>query len=205
MRHQRSWPGLRLTRSHQVRLLPADSAGIHRVDLAAARDRAGGVYRRIVRRCGAQLAANRLVVNRAPPGNLTIGPRAPLLILAVSAQRGAIADVQASTSVLIRGDRYGIRILLCGRAYLCRSGLTSMQPEVLADPLGRGPALDRRAVALANVRWFRAMAWRALRDGRAQGELRAFNARTAARIVLRQAKRDALVSSLMTNALAAGR
>jgi hypothetical protein len=80
-----------------------------------------------------------------------------------------------------------------------------MQPEVLADPHGRGPALDRRAVALANVRWFRAMAWRALRDGRPQGELRASNARAAARIVLRQARRDALVNRLVTNALAIGR
>lgn len=79
-----------------------------------------------------------------------------------------------------------------------------MPPEVLADPHGRGLALDRRAVALANVRWFRAMAWRALHDGRAQGELRAANARAAARIVLRQARRDALVNRLVANALSVG-
>lgn len=77
-----------------------------------------------------------------------------------------------------------------------------MQPEVLTDSHGRGPALDRRAVALANVRWFRAMAWRALRDGGPQGVLRAANARAAARIVLRQARRDALVNRLVTDALA---
>jgi hypothetical protein len=77
-----------------------------------------------------------------------------------------------------------------------------MHPEVSADPQGRGAALDRRAIALANVRWFRAMAWRALRDGRAQGELRASNARAAARIVLRQARRDALVNRLVSNAMA---
>ena len=80
-----------------------------------------------------------------------------------------------------------------------------MQTEALADPHGRGPALDRRTVALANVRWFRAMAWRALRDGGPQGELRAANARAAARIVLRQARRDSVVNQLVTNALAVGR
>ena len=80
-----------------------------------------------------------------------------------------------------------------------------MHPEVLADPHERGPALDRRAVALANVRWFRAMAWRALRDGQPHGRLRATHARAAARIVLRQARRDALVYRLVTDALAAGR
>lgn len=77
-----------------------------------------------------------------------------------------------------------------------------MQTEVLADPHGRGPALDRRAVALANIRWFRAMAWRALRDGGPQGVLRAANAREAARIVLCHARRDAMVNRLMIDALA---
>lgn len=79
-----------------------------------------------------------------------------------------------------------------------------MQTEILAEPHGRGPALDRRAVALANVRWFRAMAWRALRDGQPHGRLRATHARAAARIVLRQARRDALVNQLVTDALAVG-
>ena len=79
-----------------------------------------------------------------------------------------------------------------------------MQTEAFADPRGRGPALDRRAVALANVRWFRAMAWRALRDGQPHGRLRATHARAAAWIVLRQAKRDALVNRLVTDALAVG-
>ena len=64
-------------------------------------------------------------------------------------------------------------------------------------------ALHRRAVALANVRWFRAMAWRALRDGGPQGELRAANSRAAARIVLRQAKREAIVGRMAREALQA--
>lgn len=79
-----------------------------------------------------------------------------------------------------------------------------MQTEILADPHGRGPALNRRSVALANVRWFRAMAWRALRDGQPHGQLRANHARVAARIVLRQARRDALVNRLVTDALGVG-
>ncbi|MEE7450027.1 hypothetical protein MRF4_20670 [Methylobacterium radiotolerans] len=68
----------------------------------------------------------------------------------------------------------------------------------------RGPQSNHRAVALANVRWFRDMAWRALRDGSPQGLLRAANARAAARIVLRQARRDALVNRRVTDALAVG-
>lgn len=77
--------------------------------------------------------------------------------------------------------------------------LTLTAPE----PIVRGALAERRAVAIANVRWFRAMAWRALRDGRPQAELRAANARAAARIVLLQAKRDALVSRMAKAALAA--
>jgi hypothetical protein len=61
----------------------------------------------------------------------------------------------------------------------------------------------RRAVAIANANWFRAMAWRALRGGLPKAELRAANARAAARIVLRQARRDALVSRIANEALAA--
>jgi hypothetical protein len=79
-----------------------------------------------------------------------------------------------------------------------------MQPEVLTGPRQRGPHSAHHAVALANIRWFRAMAWRALRDGSPQGLLRAANARAAARIVLQQAKRDALVNRLVTDALAVG-
>lgn len=77
--------------------------------------------------------------------------------------------------------------------------LTLTAPE----PITRGAFAERRAVAIANAHWFRAMAWRALRDGRPQGELRAANARAAARIVLRQAKRDALVNRMASAALAA--
>jgi len=70
------------------------------------------------------------------------------------------------------------------------------------EPSTRGSVLDRRSIALANARWFRAMAWRALRDGAPKGELRAANARAAARIALGQARRDALVNRLVTDALA---
>ena len=73
-----------------------------------------------------------------------------------------------------------------------------------------GPASDdvrggmhRREVALANIRWFRAMAWRALRDGGPKAELRAANARAAARILLRQARREAVVGRMAREALAA--
>lgn len=60
----------------------------------------------------------------------------------------------------------------------------------------------RRAIAIGNANWFRAVAWKALRDGGPKAELRAANARTAARIVLRQARRDALVHRITTDALA---
>jgi hypothetical protein len=53
--------------------------------------------------------------------------------------------------------------------------------------------MERRAIAITNANWFRALAWKALRDGGPKSELRASNARTAARIVLRQARRDARV------------
>ncbi|TXM99647.1 hypothetical protein FV242_24740 [Methylobacterium sp. WL64] len=69
-------------------------------------------------------------------------------------------------------------------------------------PPACGSVADRRAIALANAQWFRAMAWRALRDGSPRGDIRAANARAAARIVIRQAKRDALVNRLVTDALA---
>jgi hypothetical protein len=60
----------------------------------------------------------------------------------------------------------------------------------------------RRAVALANAKLFRALAWRALRDGNTNGALRAANARTAACIVIQQAKREALVNRMAMDALA---
>ncbi|MGH1587858.1 hypothetical protein ACRBEV_05255 [Methylobacterium phyllosphaerae] len=60
----------------------------------------------------------------------------------------------------------------------------------------------RRATAVANAKWFHAMAWRALHDGAPKGELRAANARAAARIVIRQAKREALISRMAHEALA---
>ncbi|MGH1588016.1 hypothetical protein ACRBEV_06260 [Methylobacterium phyllosphaerae] len=66
-----------------------------------------------------------------------------------------------------------------------------------------GGALHRRAVALANIRWFRALAQRAVRDGGPQAQLRAANARAAARIILRQAKREAVVGRIARDALAA--
>ncbi|WP_457103895.1 hypothetical protein [Methylobacterium sp. P5_C11] len=71
-----------------------------------------------------------------------------------------------------------------------------MGSVALEKPLDVGGPLSRRAAALANIRWFRALAWRALRDGGPQAEMRAANARAAARIVLRQAKRDAVVARL---------
>ncbi|KIU37210.1 hypothetical protein ABID82_003473 [Methylobacterium sp. PvP062] len=76
-----------------------------------------------------------------------------------------------------------------------------MMSGTLEKPLDVGGPLSRRAAALANVRWFRALAWRALRDGGPRAELRASNARAAARIVLRQAKREALVARLARQAL----
>ena len=79
-----------------------------------------------------------------------------------------------------------------------------MQNTIVPSPRQRGPITHHRTVAIANIRWFRAMAWRALRDGQPHAELRAANARTAARIVLRQARRDAMVDRLMTDALAVG-
>jgi hypothetical protein len=63
----------------------------------------------------------------------------------------------------------------------------------------------RRAVALANAKWFRALAWRALRDGHLNGPLRAANARAAARIVIQQARREALIHRMAIDALAPDR
>jgi hypothetical protein len=75
--------------------------------------------------------------------------------------------------------------------------LTLTAPE----PSNQGRYAERRSIALANVNWFRRLAWRALRDGSPQGALRAAAARAAARIVIRQAKRDALISRMAREAL----
>ena len=64
---------------------------------------------------------------------------------------------------------------------------------IAPDAIKYNSFASRRAIAIGNANLFRAMASRALRDGKPHGEMRARNARTAARIVLRQARRDALV------------
>jgi hypothetical protein len=45
-------------------------------------------------------------------------------------------------------------------------------------------------VAISDANIFRALAWRALRDGAPKAALRAANARAAARIILRHARED---------------
>jgi hypothetical protein len=77
-----------------------------------------------------------------------------------------------------------------------------MSTRITAASVNLGGALHRRAVALANIRWFRALARRAVRDGGPQAHLRAANAHAAARIILRQAKREAMVSRMARDALA---
>ena len=67
-----------------------------------------------------------------------------------------------------------------------------MAALTLTRPVANDGILHRRRVALANVRWFRAMARRALQDGAPLAASRAADARTAARLVLQQAKRDRL-------------
>lgn len=88
------------------------------------------------------------------------------------------------------------------QAWAGRSGLEAMLVLSAPESIKRGAFAERRATAIANANWFRALAWRALRDGQPRGELRAANARFAARIVLRQAKRDAQVNKLVMEALA---
>ena len=78
-----------------------------------------------------------------------------------------------------------------------------MASVTLEKPLDVGGPISRRAAALANAKWFRALAWRALREGGPQAELRAANARAAARIIVRQAKREAIVARLARAAQAA--
>ncbi|CAM2780688.1 MULTISPECIES: hypothetical protein [Methylobacterium] len=80
-----------------------------------------------------------------------------------------------------------------------------MAAATVEKPLDVGGPISRRAAALANVKWFRALASRVLREGGPQATLRAANARAAARIILRQAKRDALVNRMAREALQADR
>jgi hypothetical protein len=75
--------------------------------------------------------------------------------------------------------------------------MTSASP----GPLLSGSALHRRAVAVSNAKWFRALAWRALRDGAPKADLRAANARAAARIILRRAREDAARTRPMIDAV----
>jgi hypothetical protein len=84
-----------------------------------------------------------------------------------------------------------------------QSGIEPMPSVAAEKPLDVGGPISRRAAALANVKWFRALAWRALREGGPQAELRAANARAAARIIVRQAKREALVARMTRAALEA--
>lgn len=51
----------------------------------------------------------------------------------------------------------------------------------------------RRATAIANANWFRALARWALRDGKPESELRAARARKAARLVVARARCDGLL------------
>jgi hypothetical protein len=78
-----------------------------------------------------------------------------------------------------------------------------MASVTVEKPLDVGGPISRRAAALANVKWFRALAWRALREGGPQAALRAANARAAARIIMRQAKREAIVARMTRAALEA--
>ena len=54
---------------------------------------------------------------------------------------------------------------------------------------------DLRARAASDANRFRALAWIALRDGSPRGELRAANARAAARFILRHAKMRSRVAT----------
>jgi len=76
-----------------------------------------------------------------------------------------------------------------------------MASVTLEKPLDVGGPISRRAAALANAKWFRALAWRVLRSGGPQAELRAANARAAAWIILKQAKREAVVARMAREAL----
>lgn len=75
-----------------------------------------------------------------------------------------------------------------------------MPTSVVPGPAEGSAFARRRVVALANTRWFRAMAWRALHDGAPKGQQRAANARAAAHIVIRQAKHENMVNRMATEA-----
>ncbi|MCJ2012270.1 hypothetical protein [Methylobacterium sp. J-076] len=68
-----------------------------------------------------------------------------------------------------------------------------------APPVANGFAA-RRAIARANANWFRRLAARAQHDGGPAAVQRAANARRAARLVLAQARREALVHRMMETA-----
>jgi hypothetical protein len=61
------------------------------------------------------------------------------------------------------------------------------------EPVLRIGYAGRRATAIANANWFRAIARRALRDGKPDSALRAARARVAARLVVARARRDGLL------------
>lgn len=86
---------------------------------------------------------------------------------------------------------------------VARFGFDVMLAFTAPEPIESGSFVSRRAIAIANANLFRAMARRALRDGEPQAKLRAANARAAARIVLRQARRDAAVHRMTAAALVA--
>ena len=73
------------------------------------------------------------------------------------------------------------------------------------DPAESSTLAERCAVAIADAHWFRNIATQALRDGEPRAEIRAANARTAARIILMRAKQDAVIHRIIGEAAAAGR
>lgn len=83
------------------------------------------------------------------------------------------------------------------------SGIEIMLTRTAPEPNTKTAFAGRYSIAVANAHLFRKLAWRALRDGQPNGALRAANARAAARIVLKHAKRDALVYQLANEALKA--
>lgn len=78
-------------------------------------------------------------------------------------------------------------------------------PARTKRPVKNTTLAERCAIAIADAHWFRKLATRALRDGNPKAKIRAANARTAARIVLMQARRDVLMHRTIDKAAAAGR
>ena len=70
---------------------------LHRVDRAAALDRAGRIWR--FRQMLSAYATNKLVVNRAPPGNLTACPAAPFLILQEHQHGAALVGIASAQAM----------------------------------------------------------------------------------------------------------